>query len=250
MTAFRPHPTDLATALSLLSRLPVPPESVSPGRMAAAAWTWPLAGAIVGGLAALVGLAALRAGLPAAAVAGLVLAAQMLATGAMHEDGLADTADGLWGGSTAARRLEIMQDSRTGSFGVLALIVVTGLRWAALTALVPGGPGWALIASGALSRMPMVSLARRLPPARPGGLSAATGAPPRGAEALALAIALALGLLCTGAPALVALPAALGVSLWLARLALHRIGGQTGDILGAAQQLAEAAVLLSLAAAL
>lgn len=249
MTTFRPRKEDPIAALSLLSRLPMADEAVDVGRMAAAAWAWPLAGAVIGAISGAVGWASIWAGLPAAAVAGLVLTAQALTTGALHEDGLADTADGLWGGQSPARRLEIMKDSRIGSYGVLALVLVTGLRWSALTVLVAGGLWPALIAAGALSRVPMVALARRLPPARPGGLSAATGAPPRGAEALALITGLAAALLLCGVPALLAALAALAVSAWLARLAQQRIGGQTGDILGASQQLSEAAILLALAAA-
>jgi adenosylcobinamide-GDP ribazoletransferase len=249
--SFSPHLGDIFTALSLLSRLPLPAAQVTPERLGPAAWAWPLAGALLGGLAALVAALALALGLPPAAAAGLALAAQVGATGGLHEDGLADSADGLWGGHSRARRLEIMKDSRIGSYGVLALTIGLGLRWTALAALMGSGAPWAaLIGIGALSRLPMVSLARRLPQARPGGLSAQTGAPPAGAEALAAAVTALLALLLTG-PA--ALPAALAVALAtlaVARLAKARIGGQTGDILGAAQQVAEIAGLLALAAVL
>lgn len=249
MTAFRPQLRDPSTALSLLSRLPMPARAVVPDRMAQAAWAWPVAGMIVGAIAGAVGAASIWLGLPPAAAAGLVLVAQVMATGALHEDGLADTADGLWGGHTRERRLEIMKDSRIGSYGVLALVLVTGLRWAALAALASGGLWAAVIAAGAISRAPMVALSRRLPQARPGGLSAATGQPPRGAEALAALIALAASVLLCGLAALPALLVALALIAWLARLATARIGGQTGDILGASQQLAETGFLLALVAA-
>ena len=126
-------PGDIATATALLTRLPVP---FTADRAAAAAWAYPVTGLFVATLAAAVASLALAFGLPPALAAGLVLAIQVIVTGAMHEDGLADSADGLWGGWTRARRLEIMRDSRIGTYGVLALVLVTGLRWAALTAII------------------------------------------------------------------------------------------------------------------
>jgi adenosylcobinamide-GDP ribazoletransferase len=169
-------------------------------------------------------------------------------TGGLHEDGLSDTADGLFGGWTRERRLEIMKDSRVGSFGVLALLLVTLARWSALAAILAHGHLWALVAVGAISRAPMAVLMSALPNARGGGLSHATGRPSATVAHVGVAVALAISLAFAGFAALpMALLAALA-ALWLARLAQKRIGGQTGDILGAAQQLAEAAALAVLAA--
>lgn len=92
---------DVQLALALLTRLPLPGQAL-PDRGAGAAWAWPLAGVAVGGLAALTAALALAVGLPATVAAALALAVQALATGAMHEDGLADTADGLWGAGPAS----------------------------------------------------------------------------------------------------------------------------------------------------
>jgi adenosylcobinamide-GDP ribazoletransferase len=237
----------VAEALMLLSRLPVPVRLTVP-RGARAAWAWPLAGALVAALAALAGIGALAVGLPQGVAAGLALAAGVLLTGALHEDGLADTADGLWGGSTRDRRLEILRDSRIGTYGVVALVLGLGLRWQVLAVLVadPWALAAAMVAAAALSRAAMAGVARALPPARPDGLSVATGRPPPGAVVLGGGIALALGLGLTGpAGAVAALAAALAAAL-VAGLARARIGGQTGDILGASQQLAEIAVLLVL----
>ncbi|MEM6390903.1 MAG: adenosylcobinamide-GDP ribazoletransferase, partial [Pseudomonadota bacterium] len=121
ITAWR---DDLALAAMLLTRLPVPINVSDPGRSAASCWAWPLIGAALG--AATMGLAALAmaAGLSAGFAAALAMAGFALMTGALHEDGLADTADGLWGGRTPERRLEIMRDSRIGAYGVVALILV------------------------------------------------------------------------------------------------------------------------------
>lgn len=244
----RPALSDIAEALALLSRLPV---RASGTRGAAAAWAWPVAGAVLGALAGLLGALALALGLPAPLAAGLALGCGIVTTGALHEDGLADAADGLWGGWTPERRLEIMKDSRIGSYGVIALILGLGLRWSALAALFGAGHALApLICAGALSRAPMAVLAARLPNARPGGLSAATGRPGAGTETRAILAALLLGLVTAGAGLIPAALAAGAATALAGRLALSRIGGQTGDILGATQQLAEVAVLATLAALL
>ncbi|RVT85647.1 adenosylcobinamide-GDP ribazoletransferase [Rhodobacteraceae bacterium CCMM004] len=243
-----PRAGDVAAALALLSRVPVRADH---RRGAAAAWAWPVAGALLAAMAAAAGWAALALGLPAAAAAGLVLAVQVATTGAMHEDGLADTADGLWGGADPARRLEIMKDSRIGAYGVLALILGVGLRWTLLTALFAAGTVWApLIAAGMVSRAAIVAAMRRLPPARPGGLSALVGRPAATGEALALALGLAGAVVLCGAAGLGAALAAAAAAVGLGQLARAKIGGQTGDILGAVQQVAEIAALTVLAAAL
>jgi adenosylcobinamide-GDP ribazoletransferase len=243
---WRPKAVDLAEALMLLTRLPVPVRLTAP-RGARAAWAWPLAGAAVAALAAAVGALAVAAGLTAGVAAGLALAAGVLLTGALHEDGLADTADGLWGGPTRARRLEILRDSRIGTYGVVALVIATGLKWQALVALAddPWHLAAATVTAAALSRAAMAGVARALPPARPDGLSAATGQPPAGAVALAAALALAFAVVLAGPAALAAgCAAVLGAAL-VARVAWARIGGQTGDILGASQQVAEVAALVA-----
>ena len=237
---------DLAAALSLLTRLPVWSHAAPAPR---AAWAWPLAGVIVAGLSATATSAALALGLPPGPAAAIALITAALLTGGLHEDGLADTADGLMGGQTRERRLEIMKDSRIGSYGTLALLLITLTRWSALTTLIAAGQHWtALIAAGALSRAPMAVLIATLPNARGSGLSHLTGRPPRSAMLGALAIAAAIALLTTGPTLLPMALAGAATTALLARAAVKRIGGQTGDILGASQQLAEAAAL-SLAAA-
>lgn len=237
----RPRLADLWEALALLSRLPVPDHAP---RGAASAWAWPLAGAAVAAMAAACGSLGAALGFGAGVNAAIILIAQAMATGALHEDGLADTADGLWGGRTRARRLEIMKDSRIGSYGVLALLLITLIRWSALTGLVAASAHWpALIAAGALSRVPMAALMAALPNARGTGLSQTVGRPTGATVGLGAALALALALAVGG---LMVLAMALVMALTAAALGLiarARIGGQTGDILGASQQLAEAAAL-------
>lgn len=239
---------DLRAALSLLTRLPLPAPAAFP--KPPAVWAWPLAGLVVGGMAALCGMAALALGLPPALAAVAVLAVGCLTTGALHEDGLADTADGLWGGWDKDRRLAIMKDSHIGSYGVMALLLVTLARWSAAAALLAAGDWRALIAAATLSRTPMGVLMATLPNARGAGLSQSVGRPTAMQVGLSILLAAGLALGLTGSAALVLLPMVGVVTLVLARIAMAKIGGQTGDILGASQQLAELAALASAVALL
>ncbi|MEQ9259222.1 MAG: adenosylcobinamide-GDP ribazoletransferase [Roseovarius sp.] len=242
-------PEDVIEALALLSRLPVPP--VSPLRGAAAAWAYPVAGLVLGAITALAGLVAHGLGLPAPLAALVALGASILLTGALHEDGLADTADGLWGGWTRERRLEIMKDSTLGAYGAVALFLVLSARWAALWMLFELGPttaAAAILVAACLSRGAMPAVMAALPNARGEGLSARVGTVGRPAAGLAVAIACAVALVFSGGAGLGALVWAAGATALLAIAAYRKIGGQTGDILGAVQQVAEVAVLFSLLA--
>jgi len=242
---------DIPVALVLLTRLPLPrlPDRAFDSQ-SRAGWAFPLAGVAVALPACAIAGLALAAGVGAGAAAGLLLGTQILVTGALHEDGLADTADGLWGGFTRTRRLEIMKDSHIGTYGVLALILSLGLRWIALSGLLAAGAFGAVIASAALSRAFLPVLMTALPPARTAGLSHSVGVPGYLVSGLALVLGLAIALLGAGPavliPALVAVVAIAG----FACLARVKIGGQTGDILGAAQQIGEISLLLGLSIAL
>ncbi|ASM72801.1 MULTISPECIES: adenosylcobinamide-GDP ribazoletransferase [Roseobacteraceae] len=237
---------DVIVALALLTRLPLPhaPKTAF-ARQAQAAWAFPLAGLAVALAAALVGWIGMALDLPTPITAGLMLTTLVLTTGAMHEDGLADTADGLWGGFDAVRRLEIMKDSRIGTYGVLALGLGTGLRWVALSATLAVGVG-PMIAAAVLSRGLLPALMTLMPHARRTGLSHQVGRPDRNVALAALGMAVVLALVFAGWGVIWALVlAALAVAA-LAALAHRKIGGQTGDILGAAQQVAELVILLVL----
>lgn len=242
-------PAHIRQALGLLSRLPVA-SGAPPQGAAGAAWAYPVAGLILGGLAALAGLVAHGLGMAPPLTATLVLGVTILVTGAMHEDGLADTADGLGGGWTPERRLEIMKDSRIGTYGVLALILAFAARWAALWVLFQAGPGTAaaaILAAAAVSRGTMPALMAALPPARSDGLSHGVGRVTPATAWLAAGIGIAAALVLTGLQAPWALIWAAAATLAMGWLARAAIGGQTGDILGATQQVAEVAVLASLA---
>lgn len=247
---------EAALALVWLTRLPVGRLlPASPPTLARAAWAFPLVGLAVGLVgAAVLGLASF-AGLPGMVAALLAVGAMILATGGLHEDGLADCADGS-GGATRERRLEIMRDSRIGSYGVLALVLVTGLRVAAIAALL--GDPWlaatALAGLAAASRAGMALGLGLMPPARRNGLGHAAGRPTRGAMLAALVLGAAALLppaLCLPHPAagwLVPAAAVAAAQFWLARRAMRALGGQTGDVLGAMQQAGEAAGLVAMTA--
>ncbi len=234
-----PIANELATAFALLTRLPVGRfASAEPAR---AVWAYPLAGGVVGAIGAAVMAMARAAGMPPALAAIWALAALLLATGALHEDGLADTADAFGGGRDRARKLEIMRDSRIGSFGALALLVTTALRIAAVAAL-PSGV--VLIATGALGRAALLLPLAMLPAARADGLGASLRRVQAGRIALGAALGggAAFAVLAPGPAVLACLSAALvgGAMTWLAR---RQIGGYTGDVLGATSVLAECVVL-------
>ncbi|MEQ6248463.1 adenosylcobinamide-GDP ribazoletransferase [Sulfitobacter sp. HNIBRBA3233] len=236
-------------ALVLLTRLPMPhlpAEAFANG--ARAVWAYPVVGVVVGSFAALCALAAAALGLPDVAVSGAAIAGMMMVTGAMHEDGLADLFDGFWGAVTTPDRLRIMRDSQIGTYGVLALVVVTGLRWSALTLLLAEGIG-TMIAAAVLSRAVMPLLMATLPHARDDGLSHSVGRPAMASALVALGIGSVLAIAILGSAGILAALTVIAVGAGLGTLARRKIGGQTGDVLGAAQQLAELAVLLLCAAA-
>lgn len=242
---------DLRVALALLTRLPLPLSAQTfTAHQTRAFWAYPAVGAVVAALAGAMGAAALWANLPPLGVAAIVIATQICTTGALHEDGLADTADGLWGGYDPERRLAIMKDSHIGSYGVLALGLSLLARAAALAACANVGPlalALAVLAAAPLSRAACVWMMFTLPHARSTGLSVSAGRPTQTACLIALTLGAALCLICGTATALLiaALPA-----LALRQIAKSKIGGQTGDILGATQQLTELAILLTLASQL
>lgn len=234
---------DLIAGFGLLTRLPVPISNAG----ANAAWAWPLVGMVVAMLAGAAGLLMLWLGLGPGIAAGIVLLVQVLLTGALHEDGLADSADGLWGGHAKDRRLEIMRDSRIGTYGVLALVLGVGMRWQAVALLLPGGLG-PMVAAAALSRAAMAAVMALLPPARVDGLARSVGQPEPFIAMLGCGLALALALLVVGWAAVPSALAAAMAAAVVAAVARARIGGQTGDILGATQQVSELAVLMVLVA--
>jgi adenosylcobinamide-GDP ribazoletransferase len=230
----------LAVAVQLLTRIPIrlPAAPSAAERARAVAW-FPVVGAGVGALAA--GAHALVAQTRAPALAPwAALATALLLTGGFHEDGLADSADGIFGGHDRARRLAIMRDSRLGSYGVLALIVTLGVQVSALGSLPAATAAYALVAAHALGRAAALPLLR-LPYAREDSDGVGRFAEPPQAATLALGVgagALGVALLPYRA-ALGCLGVAALITLGCARLYARELGGITGDALGATVKLVE-----------
>ena len=236
----------LAAGFGLLTRLPV-------GHLgadhAAAVWSYPVVGAALGGFGAAVYAVSHALGLPPMLSAIWTLVAMTLATGGLHEDGLADTADGLGGGRTRERRLAIMRDSRIGAYGACALILALAMRMTAIAAIAtPWRVAAALVAAGALGRAAILLALATTRPAREDGLSATLAVIPGRAVLAGAGLAvMAAGLAIGPRQASYLCVAAAGVALGLARLAARRIGGHTGDTLGAAEIVTECVVLSLLA---
>lgn len=241
--------TDIAAALGLLTRLRLPlAENTDPARCYR---MFPLVGALIGFCAGVIQYVLLKAGLPPLGAAALTLGAAAFLTGALHEDGLSDTADGFGGGGDRESKLAIMRDSRIGSFGALALIVTVVAKASALAALPAAAVIPALVVTHALSRGGLAAMVLVIPFARQDGLARSVGEPSAVDAATSLALAILLAILCLAAGQVaVALIVTAAAIVAVGILALRQIGGVTGDSLGAAEQVAETAVLLALAASL
>ena len=235
---------DILTAIALLTRLPVRADFT---RGARAAWAYPLAGAAVALVAALPTAVVLALGVPPMLAALVWLTTNVVLTGAMHEDGLADCADGFWGGWERARRLEIMKDSRIGAYGVIALCLSLAARWVAVGIILQtSGWFWTLVAVAMLSRATMPALMAGLSHARETGLSHAQGRPSRNTALVAAGLSIGVAFILTGLTALPLTLLAPLAALACAGIARSKIGGQTGDVLGATQQITEITLLTAL----
>jgi adenosylcobinamide-GDP ribazoletransferase len=238
---------ELRTSIVFLTRIPLGHTSpISGAELAPAVWAFPLAGVIVGVIGAVVYALAHRLGLPPWPAAALAVAATLAATGGLHEDGLADTADGFGGGATRLQKLDIMRDARIGTYGVCALILSLVLRTGALASLAdPGAVAAALVAAHTAARAAMPVVMFFLAPARSDGLSFAAGAPSAARVVAGLIFAVVVLLLCLGLVLTIAALVMLAIAAALmAVLSERQIGGQTGDVLGAVEQVAEIIVLL------
>jgi adenosylcobinamide-GDP ribazoletransferase len=237
---------NLAAAVSFLTRIPVRLRE-EPSMTAAVPW-FPVVGAgigvIVGGVAA--GLAELVPMSVAAAVAVLV---GVLVTGAFHEDGLADVADAFAGGWTVEQRLRILKDPLHGSYGVAALCGTIVLRIVALASLGPAVAFAGAVAAHTLARGAAVGLMGTVRVATADGLGAdyARSLPHRSAV-IGVAASVAIAAVATGWWVAVLVCVAAASAAVVGWLAIRKIGGVTGDVLGAAEQVAECAVLVAVTA--
>jgi adenosylcobinamide-GDP ribazoletransferase len=241
---------DVAIAFMLLTRLPVGRSGGSD--LARTIWAFPVVGFVVGLIGGFVYWALSWLGVPPLLAASWASVAILLVTGALHEDGLADTADGFGGGRTRQRKLEIMRDSRIGTYGAVALGLSLLIRIGALAAL--GQPGLVLIAlvvTAMAGRGGMIVPLLILPPARPDGMAAGLGTILRWSAVTGLGlVGLALLMLLPIQGALAVAVAALAASLAVTALARRQIGGHSGDVLGASEVIVECVTLTVLAATL
>lgn len=242
---------DLALCLVFFTRLPLPDLDFRGRILAAAIWGAPIAGLVIGLIGAIVFATAERFGLAMAPAAALALVATVVTTGCLHEDGLSDVADGFGGGKSRGRKLDIMRDSRIGAYGAMALALSLLVRWSALSQLVdPTQALFALVAAHTASRGVLGVFMHLLPSARDDGLSAGAGTVSL-ETAIVGAVLGAIPLLLLGLGGAIAALILLGL-LFAAfhALCLNQIGGQTGDTIGALQQVSEIAVLLVASVAL
>jgi adenosylcobinamide-GDP ribazoletransferase len=244
---------DVAENLRFFTRLPLGGGACAPD-FRRIGWAAPLAGAVVGALGA-VALAVARAlGFPPLLSATLAVAVEILAAGALHEDGLADVADSFGGGRDREAKLAILRDSRIGAYGALALILSALLRVEAVAVMARFSPPFAasaLILAGAAARGAALAPLAWLPPAGREGLGAEAAAlgvaALRPAAATTVALAVVLGFVSLEiVRALFACVVVAGVARLFVELARRQIGGQTGDVCGASAALSEIATLLSL----
>jgi adenosylcobinamide-GDP ribazoletransferase len=243
---------DVMLALAFLTRLPVPLNEASGKRpLSDVAWAFPIVGLLVGGLAGLALLLGFQIGQHPFVCGLFAIGVSVLVTGALHEDGLADVADGFGGAHKVSDKLRIMRDSRIGSYGVLAMIFSIALRAGALAGmLTPTMAVLSLIAAGAVSRGLVVAVMNQIDMARSDGLGAGAGKPSGEGALVALGLGATAAFLLLGADGWMVLIMALIAAVFMAWLARRQIGGLTGDVLGAVQQVTETAVLLTAVAVL
>lgn len=248
---------DLLLAIGFFTRLPVgrfmEPASDAPAvenpqfQLAQAARAFPLVGLIIGIIGGLIYLFAVRIGLSTPLAALLAVAATAAVTGALHEDGWADFADGLGARGGKLRKLAAMKDSHIGSFGVLALLFATAIKVCALVSLeAPDRVMAALIAAHVLARAVLPLAMRSLPLAATSGLAASAGKPKADSVYWALALGCVAAFFAEYLTAIALVVVAIVAAWLIGKIAEREFGGYTGDVLGAIEQVAEIAVLLNL----
>ncbi|MDA0656010.1 MAG: adenosylcobinamide-GDP ribazoletransferase [Proteobacteria bacterium] len=241
---------DFLLTLGFFTRLPAPMDDETAKRpLAKAAWAFPIVGLVIGAFGGGVLAIGNNVGVPPLGAALLAVATMICISGALHEDGLADCADGLWSGADAPKRLAIMRDSRIGAFGVIALILFIGLKAVAIGKLATVGGSWsavlAIIAAASLSRGLLPVAMVLMPLARDDGRAADAGTPTQQDAMIAAGLAALICLLCLGSSAtVIAVLIGAGLATLFSHQAIKRVGGYTGDVLGASQQIIETATLL------
>ena len=239
---------DVLLAVVFLTRLPVKlNEDAQKRQLADVVWAFPVVGVLVGVLASLALLISFQLGLHPLACGLIAVATQVLVTGALHEDGLADVADCFGGGYKVVDKLRIMRDSQLGTYGVLALVISVTFRAGLIAGMTTQTMAvLALISAGAVSRALVALAMNQLEMVRTDGLATGAGKPTNEATLVTLGLGAAAAFLLLGASGWIVLAVAFGTAVMMGLLAKRQIGGQTGDVLGTVQQVTEAAVLFSI----
>ena len=238
--------SDLTISLGLFTRLPVKSieHSVDLGKTV---WAWPLVGGLIGVIIGICAEVLNSLEIPPELSSLIIIALLVLLTGGFHEDGLADTFDGLWGGDTPEKRLTIMNDSRHGTFGVLALVISILFRWVLLKLLFESGFLLApLVIACVISRTAVVPFLIILPSARKTGLTAEIGRVPLWSAIICFLISLMPIYLFLGLIGFILVAIGLLITLPVYIFARKLLRGQTGDILGTVQQLTEICIILAI----
>lgn len=236
-------------ALSFFTRIPLSPaKDLGSATLAQSAWAFPMVGAIIGSMTALAYNAALWLGMSHIIAAWLALGFCVLLTGGLHEDGLADMADGLASGRSREQKLAIMHDSHIGSYGTLALIITLSIRSSLIAEFNQGESViWLLAATATTSRSMLAAALYYMPAARTSGLAATAGKPGYRCTVIAIFLGM-LPLLFVGNILIlgIAMAVLLAIGMLVRHIAQQHFGGITGDVLGALQQLSEIALLILL----
>lgn len=236
----------LLLAISFLTRLPIGKRDFTGLKLANSSWAFPLVGAIVGAWGWAVYASAISIGISPIISAWLAIFFQIIFTGGLHEDGLADTADGLASGRNQEQKLSIMRDSRIGSYGVIALLIAISLRANAI-AIFPAHSLLFFVAAGATSRVLIVLIMRAVPNASTKGLSASAGRPTGKQTIFSLLIGFLSLLIATSFLNAIFCIIIIAIIFFVIRkIARQNFGGITGDVLGASQQIIEVVLLLLL----
>jgi adenosylcobinamide-GDP ribazoletransferase len=244
---WRPHPLHgTGVAIQFLTRIPVPGLRYADGDLRRALGAFPLVGLLVAGVGVAIRVA-LGAILPPAPATVAAVAAMVAVTGALHEDGLADAADGLGGGHTPQERLAIMRDSRIGTYGAVALILVLGMEIALLAPLSTSGFARAVAAGAVAGRASSLPLLRWIAPA-PDSSASLAGRPSIASLAVGGLTLLATLAVTFRWEAPIPLVVAALIALVCAAVVVRLLGGVNGDVLGATNRLVDVAVIATFVA--
>ena len=243
---------DILLSVSFLTRIPISKDLLFERNLMDAAWSFPLIGGLVGFLGGMVALLLSYFNISSIVISFITIGAIILLTGGLHEDGLADTADGFGSNKNPEDKINIMRDSQIGVYGTLALIIAISVKAVALSELINKDQFFAciiaLIVSGSLSRSTIIGIAFFLEKASETGLASFAGKPRATGVGICFLISILLCIfLLPSTKVLAAILISIVTTVVIGFLSKKQINGYTGDILGTTQVLSETALLIYLA---